>query len=250
MPRILLVEDERDLAWSIGRSLNAAGYETMMAYAGTEALALARRHPPDLFILDIMLPGMDGLSLCRRLKTDAATAAAPVLFLTAKGAVEHRVEGLSLGGDDYLIKPFDLRELLARVQALLRRRERPAASPNGEVTLGAVSINGRSRAVRVDGREVRLTPTEFDLLYHLASHPGEVFSARDLLQVVWGYAPKGPGSSTDVVRWHIKNLRAKIETDPARPQRIRNVTGHGYVAGPVAAASGQFAARAAQPRSA
>jgi DNA-binding response OmpR family regulator len=250
MPRVLLVEDERDLAWSIGRSLTAAGYETMTAYAGTEALALARRHPPDLFILDIIMPGIDGLSLCRRLKSDPTTAAAPVLFLTAKGAVEHRVEGLSLGGDDYLIKPFDLRELLARVQALLRRRERPAGAPNGELTLGTVAINGRTRAVRVDGREVRLTPTEFDLLYHFASHPGEVFSARDLLQVVWGYAPKGPGSSTDVVRWHIKNLRAKIETDPARPQHLRNVTGHGYVAGPTGSAPGQSTARTVQPRSA
>jgi DNA-binding response OmpR family regulator len=239
MPRILLVEDERDLAWSVARSLSAAGYETMTAHSATDALALAHRHPPDLCILDIILPGMDGLSLCRRLKSDAATAASPVLFVTAKSAVEHRVEGLNLGGDDYLVKPFDLRELLARVQALLRRGQPPAQPHGGELTLGAVTINGRARDVRVDGREVRLTPTEFDLLYHLASHPGEVYSARDLLQVVWGYSPKGPRSSTDVVRWHIKNLRAKIETDPQRPAHIRNVTGHGYVAGALPQAAAQ-----------
>jgi DNA-binding response OmpR family regulator len=256
MPRILLVEDEKDLAWSICRSLSAAGYETMAAHTATEALALARRHPPDLFILDIMLPGMDGLSLCRRFKEDATTAAAPVIFLTAKAAVEHRIEGLSLGADDYLAKPFDLRELMARVQALLRRRQSPPASPaDTDLTLGALAMNGRARSVRVDGRDVRLTPTEFDLLYHLASHPGEVFSAHDLLQVVWGYAPKGPGSSTDVVRWHIKNVRAKIETDPAQPQFIRNVPGHGYVAADAASETPgspvkRSVARAAQARSA
>jgi DNA-binding response OmpR family regulator len=256
MPRILLVEDEKDLAWSICRSLSAAGYETMAAHTGTEALALARRHPPDVFILDIMLPGMDGLSLCRRFKDDATTAAAPVIFLTAKAAVEHRIEGLSLGADDYLAKPFDLRELLARVQALLRRRQRPPAPPaDTDLTLGPLAMNGRTRSVRVDGRDVRLTPTEFDLLYHLASHPGEVFSAHDLLQVVWGYAPKGPGSSTDVVRWHIKNVRAKIETDPAQPQFIRNVPSHGYVAADAASETPgspvkRSVARAAQARSA
>jgi DNA-binding response OmpR family regulator len=230
MPRILVVEDEKDLAWSICRSLSSAGFETMAAHTGTEALALARRHPPDLFILDIMLPGIDGLSLCRRLKEDTATAAVPVIFLTAKAAVEQRVEGLNLGADDYLSKPFDLRELLARVQALLRRQRRPAPPASEDLVLGALAMNGRARTVLVDGRDIRLTPTEFDLLYHLASHPGEVFSAHDLLQVVWGYAPKGPGSSTDVVRWHIKNVRAKIEPDPVRPQYIRNVPGHGYVA--------------------
>jgi len=233
MPRILLVDDEQDLVWAVQHSLSDEGHEVLTAYDGMEALAVARRHRPDLVILDIVMPRLDGLQVCRRLRRDPTLAAVPILFLTVRSAIEDRIKGLDEGGDDYLVKPFDLEELKARVKALLRRsRSVPEGGPGTEgqgslLVVGPLTLDLHTRHVRVGEETVQLTPTEFDLLYHLMTHPGEVFSSRQLLQQVWGYPPRtaDPG----LVRWHIKNLRAKIEPDPAHPVYIRTVPRHGYM---------------------
>lgn len=230
--RILVADDEEDLVWAIRYSLEDEGYEVLTAYDGAQTLAVARRHRPDLIILDIIMPRMDGLRVCQTLRRDPSLAAVPILFLTARSAVEDVVTGLDMGGDDYLTKPFDLKELKARVRALLRRR-RPVST--GETTLsapqvitvGPVRLDLRSRQVHVGHKRVPLTPTEFDLLHHLMSHPDEVFSSRQLLEQVWGFPPDV--KNTSLVRWHIHNLRAKIEPDPEHPIYICTVSRHGYV---------------------
>ena len=233
MARILLVDDERDLVWAVRRSLSDEDYEVLTAYDGMEALAVARRHRPNLIILDVVMPLLDGLQVCHRLRRDATLAAVPILFLTERSGIEDRIAGLDEGGDDYLLKPFDLRELKARIRALLRR-SRPAAErgPGAEdqsslLMVGSLALDPHARQARVGGETVQLTPTEFDLLYHLMTHPGEVFSSQQLLQQVWGYPP----STADpvLVRWHIKNLRAKIEADPSHPVHVRTVPRHGYI---------------------
>lgn len=230
--RILIADDEVDLVWAIRYSLEDEGYEVLTAYDGAQTLAVARRHRPDLIILDILMPHVDGLEICQTLRRDPSLAAVPILFLTARSTVEDIVTGLDIGGDDYLTKPFDLKELKARVRALLRRR-RPvstveSASPYAQVlTVGPVRLDLRSRQVHVGEKTTWLTPTEFDLLHHLMSHPDEVFSSRRLLEEVWGFPPDV--KDTSVVRWHIRNLRAKIEPDPNRPIYICTVTRHGYV---------------------
>ncbi len=231
--RILLVDDEQDMVWAVRHSLDDEGYEVLTAYDGVEALAVARRHRPDLIILDIVMPRLDGLQVCHRLRRDPALAAVPILFLTVRSAIEDRITGLDEGGDDYLVKPFDLRELKARIRALLRRsRPAPAGGP-GSGSLGSLLVVGplaldlHTRRVRVGGETVQLTPTEFDLFHHLITHPGELFSSQQLLEQVWGYPPETADPS--LVRWHIKNLRVKIEPDPAHPAYIRTVPRHGYI---------------------
>jgi len=203
------------------------------AYDGVEALAALRRHRPDLVILDIIMPLLDGLQVCDRLRRDPALAAVPILFLTERTAIEDRIKGLDKGGDDYLVKPFDLGELKARIRALLRRgRTTPQVGPEPQVwgsllVVGPLTLDLHARRLRVGEKTFQLTPTEFNLLHHLMSHPGEVFSSQHLLQQVWGY----PAEMADpgLVRWHIKNLRAKIEPDPAHPVYIRTMAGHGYI---------------------
>jgi DNA-binding response OmpR family regulator len=186
-----------------------------------------RRKRPDLIILDIVMPGMNGLEVCERLRTDPTLAAVPILFLTAKGDVEDRIEGFKAGGDDYLSKPFDLRELCLRVEALLRRSG-PATTeePSGTLEVGPLVLNLQRFVLRIEGKIVDLTPLEFDLLFCLMSHPGEVFSSERLLQEVWGY-PAGTGDPA-TVRWHIMNLRAKIEPDPSEPTYVRTIPRYGY----------------------
>ncbi|MDR7420477.1 MAG: response regulator transcription factor [Armatimonadota bacterium] len=227
MARILIVDDERDLVWAVSRSLTAAGHETIAAYGGAEALAAARRHHPDCVILDIMMPHMDGLQVLQALRRDPKLGTVPVLCLTARRAVEDRVRALSEGADDYLCKPFDLRELHARVTALVRRAQPRVPPSPGRLVAGPLELDVAGRRVHTDGRFVALTPTEFDLLYHLMSRQGEVFSSQDLLTMVWGYPPDT--SDEGLVRWHVKNLREKIEQDPARPVYLRTVPRHGYV---------------------
>lgn len=228
--RILVVDDEENLVWAVRQCLSDEGYEVLTAYDGVEALDVARRHSPDLIILDIVMPRLDGLQVCRRLRRDPTLAAIRVLFLTERGAVEDRVRGLEQGGDDYLPKPFDTRELLARVQALLRRSR---LGPNGRagnechrLSVGTLTLDVRTRQVQVGEEVVQITPTEFDVLHHLMIHEGEVFSSRDLLQQMWGSPPGTENLST--VRWHIKNLREKIEPDPGDPIYIRTVPHQGY----------------------
>jgi len=231
MARILLVDDEELVVSSVRHSLRDEGHEVFTASHGLEALGVARRHPPELVILDINMPGMDGLEVCERLRQDPTLASAPILFLTQRSAVQDRVEGLDAGGDDYLPKPFDIDELEARVRTLLRRlhpNSEGSRWPEGQESLlvGSLALDLLSREACVNGHTVRLTPMEFDLLHYLMSHPGEIFPAEHLLQQVWGY-PIGIGDPS-LVRWHVRNLRAKIEPDPDQPSHIHTVPHQGY----------------------
>lgn len=226
MAYILLADDEPDLVWAVRHCLSSEGHEVATAYDGVEALALARRRRPDLMIVDIMMPRLDGLQVCSELRRDPGLAAVPVLFLTAKGAVEDRLRGLDCGADDYLAKPFDVRELQSRVRALLRR-SRPASETHYEtLSIGPLTLDADTHQIRVKTKTVLLTPTQFKLLYHLMRHAGKVFSEQELLKQVWGYAPES--ADPGLVRWHVKKLRERIEPDPARPTYIRTVPRHGY----------------------
>jgi len=232
MSRILLVDDEADLVWAVRYCLQDEGYEVTTACNGEEALTLARRVRPDLVVLDIVMPEMDGIEVCSRLRRDPTLASVPILFLTVRHEIDDRVAGLDEGSDDYLVKPFDMRELKARVRALLRRGHSPgrAAGRGGGDSLlvvGPLALDLRGRRVQVGTKVVQLTPTELDLLHYLMLHPGEVLSSRTLLRAVWGYVPNAAALS--LVRWHVKNLRAKIETDPSNPQYIRTVPRQGYI---------------------
>ncbi|MBI4769629.1 MAG: response regulator transcription factor [Chloroflexi bacterium] len=231
MARILLADDEQDLVWALRHSLGDEGHEVIAAYDGVETLAVARRHCPDLAILDIAMPCLDGVQVCRQLRRDPTLARMPILFLTVRGNIEDRLAGLDNGGDDYLVKPFDLRELKARVRALLRRSRSTAeagqqSDEEGVLRVGSLALNLHTCQVHVGEQLVQLTPVEFDLLCHLMTYPGEVFSSRELLQQVWGYPPAT--ADPCLVRWHIKNLRAKVELDPAHPVYIRTVPRQGY----------------------
>jgi len=224
--RILVVEDHRDIADLVGLHLRDAGMEVDVARDGESGLAQATDSPYDLVVLDLMLPGLDGLELCRRLR--ARDDYTPVLMLTAKSSELDRVAGLDLGADDYLTKPFSIRELVARVKAILRRVD---ALGGGEavadevVHAGALVIDPARRSVNLEGERVDLTAREFDLLWHFARNPGRVFSRSQLLDHVWGYGHDG---YEHTVNSHINRLRAKIETDPAHPRYILTVWGVGY----------------------
>jgi len=231
--QILVVDDEPDILWALQRNLGDEGYGVLTASDGQTALQVAHRHRPDLVVLDVVMPGMDGIELCHRLRRDPALASVPILFLTVRSQVDDRVGALDEGGDDYMVKPFDLRELKSRIRALLRRgRLAPRSLPGEEpatylLTIGALTLDRHRRQARVGDRMVPLTPREFDVLYFMMLHPDEVFSSLKLFEVVWGYVPST--SSSSVVRWHIGNLRAKIEPDPDHPTIIRTVSHHGYV---------------------
>lgn len=230
MPTVLVVDDEEMLVNLIHRQLDSEGYEVLTAADGLSALSIARRHRPDLIILDITMPGMNGLEVCRQLREDRMLRDILILFLTSRQAVEHRVEGLEIGADDYLPKPFDTIELLARVGALLRRKGRETEDEEAGkqlLSVGDLELDHALCVARVRGETLDLTPVQFDLLYHLMSHPDEVFAADQLLVQVWGYVP-GSGD-TSLVRWHIRNLRERIEADPSEPEYLCTVPRHGYV---------------------
>jgi DNA-binding response OmpR family regulator len=224
---ILVIEDDRDISHLLQLHLRDLGCEVELAHDGAAGLekALSGRH--DLIILDLMLPKMDGLEICRRLR--AKPRYTPILMLTARSTELDRVLGLEMGADDYLAKPFSIRELLARVKALsrrieaLERREEPEAG--GILQAGGLSIDRERRRVTLSGRSVDLTSKEFDLLLHFASHPGRVFSRSQLLDLVWGYGHEG---YEHTVNSHINRLRAKIEEDPAHPRYVLTVWGVGY----------------------
>lgn len=235
--RVLVVDDEPALVEAVGYSLRREGYAVTATAAGDAALALARAERPDLVILDIMLPGLDGLQVCRALRAESTV---PILLLSARGEEVDRVLGLELGADDYLTKPFAMRELLARVRAMLRRARMPTAAqapvaatgsdeppiePADAVVAGDLLIDPARRRVSVGGRALTLKPKEFDLLHHLARHPGIVLSRDALLRRVWGYDYPIDTRTVDV---HVRWLRTKIETDPSRPRRIETVRGLGY----------------------
>ena len=225
---ILLAEDQADIRDLIALNLRNAGYEVSAVGDGSAALARQTEAPADLLILDLMMPGLDGLEVCKALR--ARQSSAPILMLTARSTELDRVLGLELGADDYLTKPFSLAELMARVKALLRRAEllrqvqdRGAA----ETTLrrGELEINVPRRQVRLRGATIDCTAREFDLLLHFAQHPGHVFSRSQLLGAVWGYTHDG---YEHTVTTHINRLRAKLEVDPMRPELILTVRGAGY----------------------
>ncbi len=230
---ILVVDDDEIVARTIERSLRAGGFQVSVVHSGVEALQTARRSHPDLLVLDVLMPGMDGYEVCRQIRKDPLLEDLPVLFLTAKGKEEDRIMGLRAGADDYLSKPFNLDELFLRVRAILRRVRKTVTTPAEKVIMLKVrgyELDARSFQVNGPRGKVSLTPVQFDLLYHLMSHCGEVFSPDRLLQEVWDY-PHDTGSP-DLVRVHIKNLRAKIERDPAIPEFIETVKGHGYTVMP------------------
>jgi len=229
MSEILVVDDDRDVAQSIELALRRRGFRVILAATGVDALKTLRRHRPDLVILDVLMPGMNGLEVCHRLRSDTNLADLPIIFLTARGQEKDRIEGLRAGADDYMPKPFNLEELILRVKAVLRRANRELTQERPNV-LRVSGLNLDTRTFEVSTAEkkaVLLTPTEFDLLYHLMLHAGQVFSSERLLQEVWDF-PYDTGS-TDLVRAHIKNLREKIEADPRNPIYVKTVPRHGYV---------------------
>jgi DNA-binding response OmpR family regulator len=217
--RILVVEDERTIADAVAARLRAEGFVVQVAADGPGAVAAARRTPPDAIVLDIMLPGFDGLEVCRRIQAERPV---PVLMLTARDDETDLLVGLAVGADDYMVKPFSMRELAARVHALLRRAGRATSVPAGPPTLrfGDLEINQAERRVLRAGVEAHLTPTEFDLLVHLAANPRTVLPRERLLADVWGWAD---ASGTRTVDSHIKGLRRKLGSD-----LIRTVHGVGY----------------------
>ena len=227
MAQILVAEDQTDIRDLLVMNLRGAGYEVSAVGDGVAALAAQLEAPRDLLVLDLMMPGMDGLEVCKALR--AKGSATPILMLTAKSTELDRVLGLELGADDYLTKPFSMAELLARVKALLRRADlmRQAQQAHGGSTLrnGEIEIVVARRDVRVRGQPVELTALEFDLLLHFAQHPGHVFSRAQLLDAVWGYSHEG---YEHTVTTHINRLRAKLEADPMHPAVILTARGAGY----------------------
>lgn len=220
--RLLVIEDEAPMRTALVETLAAEGYRVRAAEDGIAGLELACTEAFDLVLLDVMMPGLDGFAVCKELRKRGKDF--PVLMLTAKGQVDDRVTGLDSGADDYLVKPFSLKELLARVRALLRRQERSAAVPD-VLALGTASIDFKRQLVLRDGRELALSDKEAGILHLLASHRGETVSRERFLDVVWGY---NAYPSTRTVDNFISALRAKIEEDPAAPRHLLTVRGAGY----------------------
>jgi len=204
--RILVIEDSRDIADLIAHYLEGAGYETTMTANGSEGLRLARATPPDAIILDLMLPGMDGLHVCQALRSEAKTAAIPIIMLTARGEESERILGLDSGADDYVVKPFSPNELMARVRALLRRTA-PPETKERILRCGPISVDVERHTVSDSGENVRLTAKEFLLLQYLIEHRGRVLSRDRLLSDVWDYQYPGATRTVDV---HVRRLREKL----------------------------------------
>ena len=229
MKTILVAEDQTDIRDLLVLNLRSAGYDVTAVADGLSALARHTSNPYDLLVLDLMMPGMDGLELCKTLR--ARGCSTPILMLTAKSTELDRLLGLELGADDYLTKPFSLAELMARVKALLRRAELLRAAQAGAnappevLRNGELSISTARRQVELHGKALDFTALEFDLMLHFAQHPGHVFSRGQLLNAVWGYTHDG---YEHTVTTHINRLRAKLEADPLHPQLILTVRGAGY----------------------
>jgi DNA-binding response OmpR family regulator len=220
---VLVVEDEDAIAEAVRARLQSEGYEVLVAADGPEAIRVHAERRPDLVVLDLMLPGMDGLEVCQRIQRDGWT---PVLMLTARTEEADKVAGFAVGADDYLTKPFSLRELAARVQAILRRRERIEGSVDGApIERHGLLVDGRRRLVEVDGKEIQLTPLEFEILHVLAREPGVVVSRDQLMDRIWGYRDHAGGR---VVDSHVARLRRKLGEDGNDPRFIRTVHGVGY----------------------
>jgi DNA-binding response OmpR family regulator len=220
---LLVVDDEEAIAEAVRARLESEGYRVLVAADGPQAIALHAEHHPDLVVLDLMLPGMDGLEVCKRIQHDGWT---PVLMLTAKTEEADKVAGFAVGADDYLTKPFSLRELAVRVQAILRRKERiQAPQDDGPLDRGDLVIDATRRRLTVDGDEINLTPLEFEILLSLARDPGVVMSRDQLMDRVWGYRDYAGGR---VVDSHVARIRRKLHEDGNEPRFIRTVHGVGY----------------------
>ncbi|MEV6401148.1 response regulator transcription factor [Streptomyces sp. NPDC051907] len=225
MHSILVVDDDPTVAEVVTGYLERAGFAVDRAADGLQALRLAAERKPDLVVLDLMLPGMDGLEVCRRLRADDP-APVPVIMLTARGDEDDRILGLERGADDYVTKPFSPRELVLRVESVLRRGGASPAQPRSGPRLEAagIALDPAARRAVKDGQELGLTLREFDLLAHLMRHPGEAIGRERLMQEVWGWE----FGDLSTVTVHVRRLRAKIESDPARPRLIQTVWGVGY----------------------
>ena len=223
MAKILIVDDEPNIREVVGLYLRRDGHDIVSAADGEEALAVFDASEPDLVVLDLMLPRIGGLEVCRRMRAERRV---PLIMLTARGEEEERVVGLSLGADDYVVKPFSPRELAARVTAVLRRVEEPVGQDDLKVlSFEGLNIDPNTREVLVDGEPVTLTAREFDLLYEMASTPGRVYTRDQLMQSVWGYTFS---ADTSTVTVHMRRLREKVEPDPASPRYLQTVWGVGY----------------------
>jgi len=227
---ILAVDDEIDMLGTLTRALSREGYEIARTTSANDAWHKILIRRPDLLILDIMMPGMDGLQLCRMLRGDTRFIDLPILFLTAKGDTEDVINGLDAGGDDYVVKPFELAELTARVRALLRRGQREE-SKNPVLEMGDVRLDSDTYQVQVAGNMIQLTATEHRLLRYLMEHPNQALSPQRLLEAVWDYPPHT--GDPDLVRAHIRNLRAKLDKGKSEDQQfIRTIHGVGYMISP------------------
>jgi DNA-binding response OmpR family regulator len=222
--KILVVDDEPNIREVVALYLRREGHSVIPAADGEEALRLYRQTEPDLVVLDLMLPKVSGLEVCRRIQADERV---PVVMLTARGEEEDRIVGLGIGADDYVVKPFSPRELAARVEAVLRRvnEVRTGSGAEKSMVFGDLRIDPGAREVTIRDTPVTLTAREFDLLHHMASHPRRVFTRDQLMETVWGYAFAGDTSTVTV---HMRRLREKIEPDPAHPRYLQTVWGVGY----------------------
>jgi len=220
--RILVVDDEPAIVDAVTYALRASGFEVDTFGDGESALEAARANGYDVLVLDVRLPGLSGLEICRRLRDESDV---PILILTAMDAEVDRVLGLEAGADDYVTKPFSVAELVSRVRAILRRRELDRASSGGVRRVGSLELDVNRHEVRIDGRTIRLTPSEFRLLAFLAQEPERVYSRREIMQHLWDSTYVGDQRACDI---HVSNLRRKIEETPGRPQRLVTVRGVGY----------------------
>ena len=222
--KVLVVDDEENIRMLVKFNLEKAGYEVLEASDGNKAIETAVNSTPDIVILDLMLPGIDGLEVCRNLKRHPRTAALPIIMLTAKSDEIDRVIGLELGADDYMTKPFSQRELVARIKAVLRRSN--VAVGNGEeLLLGRLRMNFSQYEAWLDNEKLELTPKEYEMLKLLAENAGKVFSREQLLEKIWGYEYHGDTRTVDV---HVRHLRAKLERVPEMAEAIETVRGVGY----------------------
>jgi DNA-binding response OmpR family regulator len=220
--RVLIVDDEPMVRDVLSRYLEKEGYAVDLAEDGEQALLAYERDSPDLVLLDLMLPRVDGLEVFRRIREQAPTA---VIMLTARGEETDRVVGLELGADDYVTKPFSPREVVARVRSVLRRSAAPAADARRVVAIGDLEVDGPRREARLRGDPIKLTRKEFDLLYLFVCHPGRAFTRTELLDEVWDFAWDGDSATVTV---HVRRLREKIEADPSHPEHLVTVWGIGY----------------------
>jgi phosphate regulon transcriptional regulator PhoB len=223
--RILVIEDERDIVELLDYTLRKEGFEVRGYGRGKEGLDALRRGPADLALIDIMLPDLSGLEVCKLLRADDTLNRLPVIFLTAKGEELDRILGLEIGADDYVVKPFSPRELVARIKAVLRRQDREVEEPTHVVEVQGMRLDPRTQEAIVRGQTVELSSLEFKLLHFLASHPRRIFPRESLLDKVWGRDRFVTPRTVDV---HIRRLREKIEAKPGKPQFLQTVRGSGY----------------------